>query len=379
MKIVYCVGSLRNKGGMEKVLANKTSYFVNNNNYEITIITQDQNRYPLCYKFDKKINFHDVKISELNKRTIRGFTFLKNIYTLRKVYQSIFDEVKPDIIINCERGYLDFVIPFVSKPIPKIREFHFSKEAVSVHASLMKSKEAKKHLFMYFFIFKMFNKYDYLALLTKRDQLNGKYKTKTVVIPNMMSTELPREIAKLETTNVISVGSMHDNRKGFDTQIKLWVEISKKHPKWILNIFGSGKEMDSLKKLVNRLELNKNVILHGNSNTMEKHYLNSSIFLFTSKAEGLPMVLIEAQSYGIPCVSFDCPTGPSDIITDSINGYVVNQNDIISLEEKLIELIENKELRKKMGKKAREKSEQYTPENISKLWVNLFNKITNVN
>ena len=379
MKIVYCVGSLRNKGGMEKVLANKTNYFVNNNNFKITIITQDQNSYPLCYRFDKKINFHDVKISELNKRTIKGFTFLKNIHTLRKVYQSIFDEVKPDIIINCERGYLDFVIPFVSKSIPKIREFHFSKEAVFIHASLMNSTQRRKHLFMYFFIFKMFNKYDYLALLTKRDELKGKYKTKTVVIPNMMSTELPREIAKLEITNVISVGSMHDNRKDFDTQIKLWVNISKKHPKWILNIFGNGREMDNLKKLVNRLELNRNVILHGNSNTMEKHYLDSSIFLFTSKAEGLPMVLIEAQSYGIPCVSFDCPTGPSDIITDSINGYVVNQNDIISLEERLIELIENKELRKEMGKKAREKSEQYTPENISKLWVNLFNKITNVN
>jgi len=272
-----------------------------------------------------------------------------------------------------------FIIPFVNKSIPKIREFHFSKEAVTVHASLMSPKQRKKHLFVYYFIFKMFNKYDYLALLTKRDQLNGGYKTKTEVIPNMMSNKLPKKTATLGTTNVISVGSMHDDRKSFDIQIKLWSKISKAHPKWVLNIYGSGKGMNKLQSLVDSLNLNKNVILYGNSNTMEKHYLDSSIFLFTSKAEGLPMVLIEAQSYGIPCVSFDCPTGPSDIITDAKNGFVVKQNDVLTLEEKICKLIENEKLRKEMGKNARENAKLYSPESISKLWTKLFNKITNDN
>ncbi len=377
MKIVYCVGSLINKGGMEKVLANKANYFVDKIGYEVHIITQEQKGLPLCYEFDERVIFHDIKISQLNKKIIKGFSFIKNIFTLRKIYTHLFDEIQPDIIIVCERGYNDFVIPFTKKNIPKIREFHFAKEAVKVHASLMSPKNRFRHLFMYKFIFKIFNKYDYLALLTNRDKETGNYKTKTEVIANMNQSSLPKETALLEKKNVISVGSMHDDRKRFEVQISLWSEIVKKHPEWKLNIYGGGVCKEKLQNLINQLNLNKNVILHGSSNTMSKHYLNSSIFLFTSTAEGLPMVLIEALSYGIPCVSFDCPTGPSDIITNEVDGYVVEDGNIEALKEKLVILIENTELRKNMGKNAKNNAIQYTTENISKQWISLFRKIKN--
>ena len=172
---------------------------------------------------------------------------------------------------------------------------------------------------------------------------------------------------------------MHDNRKGFDIQIKLWKEVVEKHPTWILDIYGDGKERDSLQQLVESLNLNMNVKLHGNSNNMQHHYLNASIFLFTSKAEGLPMVLIEALSYGIPCVSYDCPTGPSDIITNNSDGFVVDQHNFQVLKEKLLILIENEELRIKMGKSARKHAERYTPTKVAKQWVSFFKKVRILN
>ena len=377
MKIVYCVGSLIVKGGMEKVLANKVNYFVDKMGYEVHIITQEQKGLPLCYDFDNRVIFHDVKILELNKRIIKGYTFIKNIFALRKIYNTLFDEIQPDIIIVCERGYNDFVIPFTNKNIPKIREFHFAKEAVKIHASLMNTKDRLRHLFVYKFIFRMFNKYDYLVLLTNRDKRNGGYKTKIEVIANMNDSSLLKEIAPLVNKNVITVGSMHDDRKRFDIQIKLWKEVVKKHPDWKLNIYGGGVGKEKLQNLIDQLNLNKNVILHGNSNTMSKHYLDSSIFLFTSSAEGLPMVLIEALSYGIPCVSFDCPTGPSDIITNEVDGYVVEDGNVDSLKEKLFILIEDSELRKNMGSNAKKSAARYTTENIGKQWISLFRKITN--
>jgi len=377
MKIVYCVGSLIGKGGMEKVLANKVNYFVGKMGYEVHIVTQEQKGLPLCYEFDEKVVFHDVEISKLNKRIIKGYTFIKNIFALRKIYNTLFDKIQPDIIIVCERGYNDFVIPFTNKNIPKIREFHFAKEAVKIHASLMPPKSRFKHLLVYKFLFKMFNKYDYLVLLTNRDKENGNYKTKTEVIANMNESVVPKETASLENKNVITVGSMHDDRKRFDVQINLWKEVVKKYPEWKLNIYGGGAGKEKLQNLIDQLNLNENVILHGNSHIMAKHYLDASIFLFTSTAEGLPMVLIEALSYGIPCVSFDCPTGPSDIITNEVDGYVVEDGNIESLKEKLFKLMEESELRKTMGNKAKKNAERYTTENIGKQWVSLFRKIKN--
>ncbi len=377
MKIVYCVGSLVNKGGMEKVLANKVNYLVNKLGYDIHIITQDQKGRHYCYDFDSKIKFHDVNISKLNKRVIKGITFVANIFKLRKIYTDLFNQINPDIIIVSERGYLDFVVPFVKPEIPKIREFHFSKEAVKVHASLMKKMAGLKHLFVYQFIFKAFNKYDYLALLTNRDQTNGNYKTNTIVIPNMMASELPEKSANLESKSVISIGSMHDNRKNFDVQIKLWKEIVQEYPDWKLHIYGDGTQRPELENLKNKLGLQNSVYLHGSSNTMEKHYLDSSIFLFTSKAEGLPMVLIEAQSYGLPIVSYDCPTGPSDIIDDDINGYLIPQDDVKLLKNRLIKLMQEEKLRKEMGKTAKLNAQKFTPENVMKQWIELFNKLKN--
>jgi glycosyltransferase involved in cell wall biosynthesis len=365
---------------MEQVLANKTDYFINNFGYEIHIITEDQKEEVIGYNFNNKIKFHDMAVSTLNDKTIKGFTFLKNIFELRTLYTSSFNEIKPDVIVVCERGYLDYVIPFIHYPAPKIREYHFAKEAVKIHASLMKPMIKRiKHLLTYKVIFKMFNKYDYLVLLTNTDKQNGGYKTNLEVIPNMLAFGLPAHTSTLAKERVISVGSMHDKRKGFDIQIKLWKDVVKKHPNWILDIYGDGIERKNLQALINILGLNKNVILHGISNKMDFCYLESSIFLFTSLAEGLPMVLIEAQSFGLPIVSFDCPTGPSDIVKNNIDGFIVAQDDIYKLKEKLLNLIENKEIRQKMGKAASENAIQFTPKVVSEQWKNLFDKLIQKN
>jgi len=138
--------------------------------YEIAIITQSQKQHPYAYEFDKKIEFYDVDISQLNKKVIKGYTFIKNIFRLRKIYTELIHTIKPDIIIVTERGYLDFVIPYILPEIPKLREFHFAKEAVYVHAKLMPFWQRLRHLFVYQFIFKYFNRYDYMVLLTNRDK-----------------------------------------------------------------------------------------------------------------------------------------------------------------------------------------------------------------
>ena len=377
IRIAFCVGSIKNKGGMEKVLANKANFFVEHLGYDVHIITQNQQNQKLPYHFDKRIKFHDINLNNLSKKNIKWITFIRNIFRLRVIYEGLFNKIKPEIIIVSERGYLDFVVPTIYKNTPKIREFHFSKSAVKVHASLMTIKNKLKHLLMYKFIFYFFNKYDYLVLLTDEDKLNGNYKTNTIVIPNMIDNVNHSLRSRLISKNAISVGSMHDKRKNFEEQIYIWKEIVKKNPNWKLFIYGDGKEKKNIEQLIIKHSLEDKVILKGNVDNINDAYLNSSFFIFTSRAEGLPMVLIEAQSFGLPIVSYDCPTGPNDIIENNETGFVIHNKNRDEFIKKIITLIENESLRFKMGEMAKLNSLNYGQEIIGKKWNIFLNKVLN--
>jgi len=374
MKILYCVGSLDKPGGTEKVLSNKCNYFVNEFGYEIHIITVNQLDKPYCYQWDEKIHFHDVKyISDSNK--LKSILNIPNkISVFKNIYRDLIEKIKPDVIIVPERGYLDYVIPFICKEIPKIREFHSSKKAIKIHASQMPFFKRIKHQIMYSVIYNFFNKYDYLILLTSSDAADSKYKTKVRVIPNMIEGS-EQGFSPLIKCNAISVGSMNGKIKGFDEQINIWRQIVDKHPNWILNIYGNGGRKAILQNLIVELGLEDNVLLHGNSSALPEKFTDSSIFLFTSVGEGFPMVLIEAMSSGLPCISFNCPHGPSEIITDGQDGYLIDPGDSNTFVEKVTLLIENQQLRQTFGKNAKKNIERLHPANVALKWQSLFQEI----
>jgi len=375
MKLIFCVGQLDKPGGTEKVLANKANYFVNKLGYEVHIITIGQQEKTYFYKYDKKIFFHDIHYNPSKKKLFKPIQFYKNIQYFKKQYKLLFDKISPDIITVNERGYLDYIIPFIRKDIPKVREFHSSKKAISIHARQKNSWPKKiKHLLMYSTIYAMFNKYDYLVLLTQKDKNESNYKTNVTVIPNIHQPFIKNKTL-LNNKNIITVGSMNGEIKRLNIQIDLWYDLVKEYPDWVLNVYGDGLNKEKYQKKINNLGLEKNVILHGTSNELHKHYLDSSIYLFTSIGEGLPMVLIEAMSYGVPCVSFDCPHGPSEIISNNIDGILVPNNDITQLKKSLIKLMSNDNLRKQMGEQAFKNSKRFLPSQIAPEWDKLYNKI----
>lgn len=377
MKIAYCIGSLAKPGGTERVLASKVNYMANVLGYDVHILIIEQGEAPLCYEFSSKIHIHDMNTFSLQKgRTIPGVTYLMNVFKIRKLYDQKFRKIQPDVILAVERGYHDFVIPYVNPEIPKVREFHFSKGAVRLRAQLMKSFKTRfRYKILYGMLYKQFKKYDKLVLLTKGDQEAEDYGDNTIVIENMIES-YPETASSLTDKKVISIGSMNDDRKGFDKQIKIWKTIAKSFPDWTLNIYGDGIRFPHYEKMILEEQLQDKVILHGRSNEIPEKLKESSIFVMTSEAEGLPMVLIEAMSSGLPCVSYDCPTGPSDIIKDGEDGFLINLNDESSFKEKLQGLMENENLRKEMGQKARENVKRYLPESIMPKWQKLFQELT---
>ena len=379
-KVLYCIGALSTPGGTERVLSTKASIFADKYNIEVHIatISTNTNRF---YHFSNNIIFHDLSYSYSGKSyltipIIKNYLIKKDIYS---EYEKLIKDIKPNIVIVMERGTDDFYIPNICHKldVPVAREFHFAKEAVYSRAKIMDSMLSRlRYLLNYKRIFRAFDNYDYMLLLTEKDQREGNYKTKTIVIPNIVIPLVEEnDIADVKNNKTfISVGSMNDRRKGFDSIIKAWATISTKYPDWKFEIWGSGPYASSLNKLITEMGVDESVKLCGTTNNISEKLQKSAFYVSGAVAEGLPMVLIEAMSCGLPCIAYDCPTGPSDIITDGKDGILVPLNNLEGLINSIENEINNVEMRVKQGICAREKSKLFTEEIIIPKWLEFFKK-----
>ena len=151
----------------------------------------------------------------------------------------------------------------------------------------------------------------------------------------------------------------------------------KKYPDWTLEIYGEGTEREKLEKKINKLGLENSFLLKGVEKNIQNKYLESSIYVMSSRFEGMPMVLLEAMSCGLPVISFDCPCGPRDMIKYNENGFLIEFGNIKEMANKIEELIANEEKRKLFGKNARKSIQKYSKDKIMEEWIKLFENIKN--
>ena len=187
---------------------------------------------------------------------------------------------------------------------------------------------------------------------------------------------LPEQVSALESKNIISVGRLA-KEKGYCDLIDVFALVAKECPDWHLHIVGDGDEREAIESRIDENGLEAKVTLHGYQN---KKYINklladSAIYAMSSHTESFGIVLIEAQSFGIPCVAFDSARGALEIIGDQENGYLIANRDIEEMSQKIKLLIKDADLRKQLGKNARENSLQYSEEVIQKLWFEFIDNM----
>ena len=201
------------------------------------------------------------------------------------------------------------------------------------------------------------------------------------VIPNPIAYPLPTQGRSASPDSVIlqnkkvilASGRLH-KYKQFDLLIRAFSHIKDKHPDWHLVILGDGEERDDLNRLVSTLELIDRVYFPGNVGNMSEWYERADLFVLSSIVEGFPNVLLEAMSYGLPCISFDCDTGPRDMIRDGVNGILVNPDDRESgLVNALNKLIPSEELRSEFSRNSILLRDKYSISNVMQKWDNALN------
>ena len=364
MKILFLTDQVYLYGGIEKVLSQKANYFAEILGDEVTIITYNQQNKKPSYSFSSKITFMDLGV---NYEIGRSYFHPKNLKKVpRHIYglKKVIHHLKPDVVISSSFGPDFYFLPFVASRIPKIKEFHstrfFSSKSISFKSLMMKKMTDY-----------MESKFAQLVILNE-DEVKYFKSDNVTIIPN--PAEIGVEKCNLEKKKIIAAGRI-SYQKNFEDLIEIGKKIFEEFRDWEIHIYGDdylGRK-DILQKVINDSDLQYNIFFKGTTPDLKKTFLEYSIYAMTSNHETFPMVLLEALSVGLPIVSYDCPTGPSRIITNAEDSFLVPYKNLDIFTEKLKLLMQNENLRQEMGIKAIENVQRFSIDKVMQQWKNLLN------
>ncbi|MDA1255867.1 MAG: glycosyltransferase family 4 protein [Proteobacteria bacterium] len=356
-RICFLIGNLNSSGGTERVtslIANKLS---EKENYQILILSLVDGLQPF-FPLNTNISFFSLYREKIS--------FRKNLFSVIWKIRSFISSQKIDTLIVVDTISCVFTVPALFGLKTKhIAWEHFNfKNDNGVAYRQLGRKWAAKYC-------------DCVVTLTNKD-INfwrnslKKIKTQLMCIPNPNPYQNIINQPTLNYKTVLTVGRL-THVKGYDLLLRVWEKICKEDSEWMLHIVGGGEEEANLKKIANDLNILNRVIFFGVRSDVTTFYKSSSIFCLTSRNEGLPMVLLEAQSYSLPIVSFDCDTGPSDIVNHGINGYLAPLNNIDEMAYFLKKMMQEQEVNyHNFSREALENSKKFHIDNIIKKWCEII-------
>jgi len=385
IKISFLVYNIYGMGGTVRTVVNTANYFASNN-YEVEIISVRRTANKPLFKIDKRVKVKPLfdarrgklfgENTPLYKKIIKRILLkvpskfidrsedlyhMFNLFVDIKIIQAL-KKLKSDVLITTIPSFNILATKFVNKRIIKIGQEH---KYFKGHSEKLQKK-----------IKKYYPKLDVLTCLTDSEvhdyqNLLKDGKVKVYKIEN--ATSIPLESANLENKVVIAAGR-YAKEKGFDLLIQAFSKVLEKHPDWKLKIFGSGDDEELLREIIFKEKAYNNIFLMPKTDDILSEMMKSSIYVLSSRYESFGMVIIEAMSVGLPCVSFAC-TGPREIIKDQEDGILVPEGDVQGLSNALITLIESPELRYIYGRNAKKNVERYSFKVVGAKWENLLTEV----
>lgn len=368
MNICFLKLDMTLKGGSERIASLLMNELIKKKDNKIYSISISKKNYQCAYRLDEKIE--EIYLTSDGRR--QRYKYFKIIYKFRKILR----DNKIDLILCI--GMAGATVGILSKIGLNV------KIICCEHSNLLNFCDNGYQQKLAQWLSAKFA--DKVITLTEKDTLN--YKKKFNIIPkrieyiyNFIDEKLLnlKSNYDVESKKIISVGRLV-KVKGFDRLVEIAKIVfeDKRTKDWVWHIYGEGPERERLKQLIKKYNLEKKVILKGNVENIYEIYKEYSFYVMTSYFEGLPMVLLEAKANSLPIISFDINTGPSEIVRNNIDGYLIQDGDLKEISSKIIELAINDDTRKKFSLNAKENLDKFSKKKIIKKWIKLLEEIDEI-
>ena len=395
MRIVYCIPHLYNSGGMERVLTQKVNWLAAHTDYEIKIVTTELTpvgQSDVYFELDERVRVEALGIdfnADYHKPLLSKY--IGHARRLRAYKRALINYIRANEIDLCiSLGGKE--VAFISTlPCRTMVEFHFAKDH---RQQLLDANHTGWfwHLLGRIRTWQLVRdvrSVEQIIVLTEKDKQDWQQAgcTNVKCIPNpcaikyrVQSSEyrvVSSEYGVQSIKTLLAVGRLHE-QKGFYMLLEAWREVQRADvqcaKEWVLRIVGEGEQRKKLEEQIRDLHLS-NVVLAGRVENMVEEYAAASLFVLSSRYEGLPLALIEAMWCGVPCVSFDCPHGPIELLGDN-RGWLVPASDVEKLTQQIIYAMTHMEEAKARAQRAQEYAyEKYSEASIMPQWVQLIENI----
>ncbi len=363
MRILLHLSDFSGPGGAEKVVSLMANYFAN---FHEVILLTDTDIHHSFFNLDSRVIRKSTEYSICNRSTLgQLFGYIKGLYTFRKIIK----DLNPDVIIShIDMANIRILLATMGVKIPIIVEDHNN-------PNLKKLKQPWSIIKSFIYL-----RADAIVLLTK-DLLKfyPKYFYKNISfiqnpldIPTAISDSL--EVSLIKPT-FVALGSLTE-QKGLDFLLEAFSIFIKTNPTWNLTLLGGGPLKESILQHAKELNIENRVHLVGRVTKPYPVLKSADIYVMSSRYEGFPVALCEAMGVGLPCISFDCPTGPADIIEHEVNGLLVDYLNIEKLAEAMIVLANDKEKRDKFSKESIKINNKLDINTIMTKWEVLIDKVS---
>ena len=369
MNIVFLIRSVANKGGLERTITDKVNALADMG-HTVTLVTYEQGSHPYAFPIESTVRCIDLACRYY---TIYKFPLFKRLYEdwkmkrrFAKKMRAFVNQVRPDVFVTptLTSEFMDVIMSL--RPQTRV--------VIESHTAFihdMRGGGLVERIHKYALL-RSVKRCDLLIALTMDDTECWIQHVRNVATVSNPLTSYPETLShpSKESGRIISVGRL-EPQKRFDRLIKAFSLIAQKYPLWHIDIYGEGGDEVALQRLIEENGIAKQIHLKGVTSDVYSEYERSQFFVFSSDYEGFGLVLIEAMACSVPCVSTDCPFGPSEIIEDGKTG-LLSKMDVEDLAEKMEWMITHEEERKAMGIAARQAAARYRKEIVMPQWEQAY-------
>lgn len=381
MRLIYCIPRLSERGGTERVLTGQVNYLAEHTDWEITILTTElvpEGEALSAYPLDERIRVEELKIdfnADFSRcLPIKWWNHERRMFQYKRALREIISRLQPDVLISMGGKEIAFLS---SLPCHSLAQIHFTMQQrrlliETFHKGRFWSLLGKIRVAQLVHDVRTLRR---LVVLTQADKEEWERHgcTNVICIPNICTQPTPSASVERQKI-VLAVGRLHPE-KGFDLLLEAWSRVIRHSLDTRLRIVGEGSERNALQTKITSLSLSDSVELAGRVEDMPYEYEHSTLLAVSSRHEGLPMSIIEAEWFGLPCVSFDCPNGPSELLAEN-RGVLVPNGDVEALAKAIEDLLNDDNQRAIFAQRGQTYAHRrFAPEAVMKQWIEVIQEV----